>query len=136
MSDERSEPLYNLRSKRVKAPAGSKLSEGFIRASELLRIHEASATEQEAASHEVVPDVPPSNDDEGGGTQEASRAPSTEPIGDQGSDDSPREAQGQQPAHSCGVVAQQEAEHKEPELLRLRVRVSEDDFLEHMFGYY
>ena len=90
-----------------------------------ITIFEDSALQQEAASHEVVPDVPPSNDDEGGGTQEASRAPSTEPIGDQGSDDSPREAQGQQPAHSCGVVAQQEAEHKEPELLRLRVRVSD-----------
>ena len=43
----RSQPNYNLRRKRVSASSTDKHSEGFIRASELLRIHEATQVEQE-----------------------------------------------------------------------------------------
>ena len=125
MSDDRSQPNYNLRRKRVSASSTDKHSEGFIRASELLRIHEDSAPQQEAASHEVVPDVPSSDNDEGGGAQEAERQPTTPEVGHQGDTDSSREAQGQQPPSPCGVVVEQEAKHKEPQLLRLRVRVSD-----------
>ena len=136
MSDERSEPLYNLRSKRVKAPAGSKLSEGFIRASELLRRteelglggdHEATQVEQEGsiASQELVPDLPPNRSDEGASERATEEPSQVEADRDQGVPDSSREAQGQQPSSPHRLVAEQAAEDSEQEVLRLRVRVSD-----------
>jgi len=129
MSNERSEPNYNLRSRRITAP-----SEGFITASEALRraeelgtgrVYEASATQQEAASHEVVPDVSSNGSDEGASQRATEEPPTTQPTGDQGVPDSPREAQGQQPSSPHRLVAEQAAEDSEQEVLRLRVRVSD-----------
>ena len=73
----------------------------------------------------MVSDVPPSNDDQGGSTQEDSRAPSSEPTGDQGLDDRSGETQGRESTPTPGDMVEEATEHHEPELLRLRVRVSD-----------
>ena len=130
MSDDRSKS-YNLRSKRVTAGGAT---EGFIRASELLRrqdeervsgdIHRAdTCAAEEAQKQELVLDIPPNNDDEGGSVASIDNQPSTDEIGDQGDIDSSREAQRQQQSPSHSPVAEQAAEHYESRVLRLRVQV-------------
>ena len=147
MSNERSEPIYNLRSKRVSAPAprastASDISEGFIRASELLRreeelrgFHEDSTPQQEAASKEMVPDIPSNERDEGGSPATTEGTCSTQPTGHQGSDDSAGEAQGQPPTPPHSPLAEQAVDNQRQELLRLRVRVS-DDYLDYLLAMY
>jgi len=147
MSNERSEPVYNLRSKRVSAPAprastASDISEGFIRASELLRreeelrgVHEDSTPQQEAASNEMVPDISSNERDEGGSPATTEGTCPTQSTGHQGSHDSAGEAQGQPPTPPHSPVAEQEVEHNEPQVLRLRVRVS-DDYLDYLLAMY
>ena len=90
-----------------------------------LRVHEASAPREETTGQELVSDVPPSNDDQGGSTQETSRAPSSEveAVGDQRLSDSPREAQGQSHPFAHSPVAQQDTEDHRQEVLRFRVQV-------------
>jgi len=125
MSDDRSKP-YNLRSKRTSAGA----SEGFVTASELIRLNEERSgvvhqeTQREAASSdEMVSDIPPNNDDEGG-SQRPTEEPSTaEQAGDQGLPDSSGEAQGQQQSPPHRPLVEQEAKHDGQEVLRLRLQV-------------
>ena len=130
MSDDRSKS-YNLRSKRVAAGGAS---EGFIRASELLRrqdeervsgdIHRAdTCPAEEAQKQELVSDIPPNNDDEGGSIASTDKQPSTDEIGDQRHIDSPRETQGQQQSPPHSPMAEQAAQHDESRVLRLRVQV-------------
>ena len=125
MSDDRSKP-YNLRSKRTSAGA----SEGFITASELIRLNEERSgvvhqeTQREATtSDEVVPDVPPNNDNEGGSERPTEEPSAAEQVGHQGLPDSSGEAQGQQQSPPHRPVAEQEIEHHGQEVLRLRVQV-------------
>ena len=79
--------------------------------------------QQEAESHEMVPDVPPNGSDEGASERATEQPSPTQSIGDQGVPDSPREAQGQPPLPAHSSMDEEAAQHHEPELLRLRVRV-------------
>lgn len=126
MSNERSEPNYNLRARRSRADP----SEGFIRASDLIRrrdedrgVHNSDTNQQEAESHEVVSHLPPSDNDEGGGTTATQGALTVDTTGDQGAIDSTGEAQGQQHTPPHSPMVEEAATNKQPELLRLRVRV-------------
>ena len=149
MSNERSEPIYNLRSKRVSAPAprastASDLSEGFIRASELLRreeelrgVHDDTPAQQEESTsgQELVPDVSSNERDEGGSLATTEGTCATQQVGDKGDNDSSGEAQGQQSASPHSSVVEQATGDNQQELLRLRVRVS-DDYLDYMLAMY
>lgn len=131
MSDDRSKS-YNLRSKRVTSGGAT---EGFVRASELLRrrdeergdsvIHQATNSDEEQvpSGQELVSDVPPNNDDEGGSINAVAEPSQVEAVGDQRLPDSPREAQGQSHPPTHSPVAQQDTEDQRQEVLRLRVQV-------------
>jgi len=138
MSNDNNQPNYNLRSRRTIAPAMSSSttpSDGFIRASELLRRNDEERgvdrcdsntedkQEEPASTQELVPDILENDNDEGGSTQPTQGASSTDTARDQRDNDSPREAQGQHdpPAHSA--VAAQDTSDNGPQILRLRVRV-------------
>ena len=128
MSDDRNKP-YNLRSKRTSAGGAS---EGFIRASELLRlndersgvVHQATQEEHQGAntSQELVPDIPSNDDDEGGSSATVVEQSEVAANGNQGLPNSSGEAQGQQQPPTHSPVAQQEDECP-TEVLRLRVQV-------------
>ena len=127
MSDERSEPSYHLRSRRVRATTPS---EGFIRASDLLRrrdelesggVCQADPNHQEAASNEVVSHLSADGHDEGGSTATTEGASAAE-SSDQGCADCSGEAQGQPPTPPCSPLVEEAAHHQRPTLLRLRVQ--------------
>lgn len=127
MSNDTNKPNYNLRSKRVRAESPS---EGFITASELLYrrqleepgdLHETTQPE-EAASHEVVSDIPSNRSDEGASERATEEQQSTQQVGDQGVPDSPGDAPRPASPSAHSPVAQQEAEHDRQEVLRLRVQ--------------
>ena len=130
MSNDNKQPNYNLRSRRT----CSGTSEGFIRASELLRrsdeergdsvVHQASSNQQEEPnqSQELVPDLPSNDDNQGGGQRETKDAALSNEDGNQGIPDCSGNAQGQQssPAHS---PLDEQAAPDNTEVLRLRVQV-------------
>lgn len=132
MSNERSEPNYNLRKRRVTAGVSPyTLSEGFIRASEVVRraeelrlggVHEETKSE-EAASQELVSHLSPSDNDEGGGTSATQGAATTDTVGDQGCVDLVGDTQGQQQTPPHSPLVEEATQHNQPQLLRLRVRV-------------
>jgi len=136
MSNDFQPSNYNLRSKRIGAtmpitPAPS--SEGFILASELLRRHQCGTSgasegaqidqEQVPASKELVSDIPPECDSEGGGTQETQRTSSTGSIGHQGNLDSAGAPPGRPASPPHSPLAEKSAEDLRQEVLRLRVKV-------------
>ena len=128
MSDDRSKP-YNLRSKRISGGT----SEGFIRASELIRrneersgvVHEDTQVEPQGAtsSQELVPDVPSNDDDQGGSERSDQETPQVAAVGDQGLHDIAGDPQGSTQASSHSPVAQQDPVDNGQEVLRLRVQV-------------
>jgi len=130
MSNDNKQPNYNLRSRRT----CSGPSEGFIRASELLRrsdeergdsvVHQASGNQQEEPnqSQELVPDIPSNDDNEGGGQREIKDAAISNEDGNQGVSDCSGNPQGQQPSPSHSTVDEQAAPNN-AEVLRLRVQV-------------
>lgn len=129
MSNDTQQPNYNLRSKRVRAGA----SEGFIRASDLLRrheersgdIHQTTEANQEPMppSQELVPDLSPNRSDEGGSSAPTEGTSQVDATGHQGLDDSSGDAPRQQPPSTPGPVAEQDTEDNRHEVLRLRVQV-------------
>ena len=136
MSDERSEPNYNLRSRRVRASGSpTPTSEGSIRASDLLRRNDEergvdrcdSSTqdkqEEPTPTQELVPHLPPLCNDEGGSTGEAMLSSTPSESGTQRGDDSPREAQGQRLPSPHSPLVAEDSSHDRQEILRLRVRV-------------
>lgn len=135
MSNESSKPNYNLRSKRVSAGGAQSTggaSEGFIRASDLLRrqdeerglddIHPCDPTQQAASSQQMVPDLPSNNDDEGGGVSETSTASTASEAGDQRVHDSAGDTQRYPSPSPCSPLAQETVVNQGQEVLRLRVQ--------------
>jgi len=148
MSNDLNQPIYNLRSKRIRAngehsPPLAPLSEGFIRASDLL--YRQSVTigdsgtpkgdiEESAQAQELVLDLPQKRDDEGGSVSEADRPSEVAATGDQRIDDSTGEAPRSDSSSSCSVVAEQDAHDNGPEVFRLRIRVLNK--LTHRYEYH
>lgn len=137
MSNDLKPSNYNLRSKRIGAtmpvtPAPT--SEGFILASELLRRHQCGTSgasegaqvdqEQVPASKELVPDVPPERDSEGGGTQETQRTSTPGSTGHQGDLDSAGAASRRPATPPRSPVVEESAEDLRQEVLRLRIKVT------------
>ena len=82
-----------------------------------------SDEEQVPSGQELVSDIPPNNDDEGGSINSVAEPSQVEPVGDQRLPYSPREAQGQSHPSAHSPVAQQDTEDQRQEVLRLRVQV-------------
>lgn len=137
MSNDVPQPRYNLRRKRLDAsksaspspkPAGPPAAY-FVAVSELIRREEELAgldqgqQGKEIKREELVSDLPPVDDDEGGGTNKVASPQWTVANGDQRIIDSSGEAQGPTTslAH-CNMVGET-IEHHGPEILRLRVQV-------------
>ena len=114
MSDDRSKS-YNLRSKRISGGA----SEGFIRASELIRrneersgvVHEDTQVEPQGAttSKELVPDLPSNDNDERGSQRSSKETSEVAAVGDQGLHDITGDSQGSAQAFARSPLAGQDS---------------------------